>query len=325
MKKAPHIIFLDAGSVGLDIPWPDFSAFGKLTVWRHTEPMEILERIQDAEILLTNKVYLTKDHMNSAHGLKYIGTLSTGYNQVDIQAAAAKGIPVCNVPSYSTPSVMQHTIALILALSSQICLHTKAVQEGEWIGTRHFCFWKESPVELAGKTLGIVGFGDIGSSVARVAHHMGMRILAYNPRPKEAPGYEPFSFTSLEEVFSRSDVVSLHCPLTPENTGMVNASLIKSMKKNAILINCARGALINEPDLADALNKGIIAGAGLDVLAEEPMQPNTPLRHARNCLITPHTAWASVEARTRLMEVVWENVKAFMDGTPQNVVNGVRM
>lgn len=324
METDTHIVFLDAGSVGLDIPWPDFGTFGKLTIWRHTEPMEILERIQDAEILLTNKIYLKKEHLNAAPRLRFIGTLSTGYNQVDIGGAAARGIPVCNVPSYSTPSVMQHTIALILALSSQVCLHARAVSEGEWIGTRHFCFWKESPVELAGKTLGIVGYGHIGQSVAKVAHCMGMRVLAYNPRPKPTPGYEPFSFTSLEDVFSRSDVVSLHCPLTPDTAGMVNARLINSMKKNALLINVARGGLINEPDLADALNTGVIAGAALDVLTEEPMQPNTPLRFARNCLITPHIAWASAEARTRLMEVVWENVKAFMDGAPQNVVNGVK-
>ncbi len=323
MNTKSHVVFLDAGSVGTDIPWPDFASLCRVTLHAKTQPDEIIARIQDADLVITNKVYLKAEHIQAAPRLRYIGTAATGFNQVDIEAAAQRNIPVCNVPDYSSASVAQHVFALMLALAGEICLHAASVQEGEWSKSEHFCYWKKPTTELAGKTLGIVGFGNTGNAVGRMASAFGMSVLAHSPRPKAAPTYTPFAFASLEELFAKSDVVSLHCPLTKENTGMINASLLTSMKKSALLINCARGPLINEADLAAALQKGIIAGAGLDVVSHEPMPDANPLRLAPNCLITPHIAWASVEARTRLLQGVYENITNFLAGTPSNVKNGV--
>lgn len=319
----PRIVFLDAGSVRRDIPWPDFTSLGEAVIHEYTAKEDIPARIKDAEVVLTNKVYLTAEHIAAAPGLRYIGTLATGYNQVDGKAAAARGIPVCNVPGYSTPSVVQHVFTLIFALSSDVCALSQSVRNGEWSKSTHFCYWNKPITEMREKTIGITGYGDIGSAVARAAHAFGMRVLAYAPRPKPAPGYSPFAFTGLEELFAQADVVSLHCPLTPENTGMVNAALLGRMKKTALLINCARGPLVNEQDLLQALEQGEIAGAGLDVVAHEPMRDDNPLRFAPNCLITPHIAWCGVESRTRLMRGVFDNLKSFLDGRPVNVKNGV--
>ncbi len=320
---ASHIVLLDAGSVGDDISWPDFASLGRVTVYEHTKPVEVADRVKTATAILTNKVYITAEHIAAAPGLRYIGTLATGYNQVDGDAAARRGIPLCNVPGYSTDAVVQHVFALVLNLASRVGQLAESVRRGEWSKSRHFCYWKEPLFELHGKTMGIVGFGDIGSGVARIAHHFGMSVLAYAPRPKPAPDYSPFAFTGLEDLFGRSDVVSLHCPLTPENTGMVNAALLGRMKRTALLINCARGPLVNEADLAAALENGLIGGAGLDVVSEEPMSDSNPLRLAPNCIITPHVAWSATEARTRLMQGVFDNLKNFLSGTPTNVKNGV--
>jgi glycerate dehydrogenase len=316
------IVFLDAGSIGDDIQWPDFGSFGQVVRYDQTGPGQVAERVRDATVILTNKVYISAEHMAAAPGLVYIGTLATGYNQVDIEAAAGRGVPVCNVPGYSTRSVVQHVFTLILALTSRICDLAASVRRGDWSKSLHFCYWDKPIMELDQKTIGIVGFGDIGSGTAAVAHALGMRVLAYAPRPRPEPGYEPFAFVSLEELFREADVVSLHCPLTPENTGMVNAALLRTMKAHALLINTARGPLINEPDLVEALRTGLIGGAGLDVVSAEPMPDDSPLRLAPNCIITPHVAWCSVEARQRLMRGVYDNLAAFLAGTPENVVNG---
>ncbi len=320
-RQRPQIVFLDTEYVRYNVDWPDFSKLGEVTAWEQSSQAEAPERVANADIVLANKVRIGKKELESARNLKFIGSLATGYNHIDVKTAAGMGIPVSNVPAYSTVSVVQHAIGLIIALSSQICVTAEGVARGEWIPSRQCCFLNKPPRELAGKTIGIVGFGDIGQGVARVANCLGMGVLAYNPRPKPAPEYSPFAFASLEEVWAKSDVVSLHCPLTPGNTGMADKKMFNLMKKDALFINSSRGGLVNEQDLADALNSGRIAGAGLDVLVEEPMNPATPLNGAKNCLITPHIAWASIEARTRLINIVYDNVKAFLDGKPINVVN----
>jgi len=320
MSKA-QLVFLDAGSIGDDIAWPDFSLFGEVVLHEFTEKDEVAERIRDAEFVFTNKVVIRAEHIAAAPRLRYIGVLATGYNQVKLEAASERGIPVCNVPDYSSPSVVQHVFTLLFALASSLCPLAASVRAGGWAKSRQFCYWDKPIIELHDKTMGIVGFGDIGAAVGLAAHGFGMRVLAYAPRPKPEPGYVPFSFAELERLFAESDVVSLHCPLTPENTGMINAALLGKMKKSALLINTARGPLVNEQDLADALRKEVIAGAGLDVVSREPMPDDNPLREAPNCLITPHVAWSSVEARTRLMRGVFENVKNFVDGRPANVKN----
>ena len=318
-----QLVFLDAASIGADIAWPDFSAFGEVVRYEQTLPHEVADRVRQASFILTNKVVITAEHIAAAPHLRYIGTLATGYNQVDIEAAAKKGVPVCNVPAYSTPSVAQHVFALILALAADICPLSRSVQGGDWARSPQFCYWLKPIVELEGKTLGIVGFGDIGRRVGRIANAIGMNVIAHAPRPKAAPDFSPFAFTDRDTLFREADVVTLHCPLTPETEGMINLPLLRSMKRNALLINTARGPLVNEPDLARALQEGIIAGAGLDVVSVEPMPDDNPLRTAPNCIITPHVAWAGIESRMRLMQGVYENIAAFVAGGPINVKNGV--
>lgn len=318
-----QLVFLDAGTIGDDIQWPDFGTFGQVSSHDTTRPDQVAARIADAEFLLTNKVYITAEHIAAAPKLRYIGTLATGYNQVDIAAAAKRGIPVCNVPDYSSHSVVQHVFTLLLALTSEVCELAQSVRRGDWAKSPHFSYWLKPITELAGKTMGIVGFGDIGSKVGMAAHGFGMKVIAYAPRPKPLPSYEPFTFVDLPQLFRESDAITLHCPLTPENTGMINAEALRNMKDNAVLINTARGPLVDEKALSEALQQGVIAGAGLDVVSEEPMPDSNPLRLAPNCIITPHVAWCSVEARTRLMCGVYDNIKNFLDGKPSNVKNGV--
>lgn len=317
------LVFLDAGSLGDDIAWPDFSAFGEVVRHEQTLAHETLGRVKDASFLFTNKAIVTAEHINAAPRLRYIGSLATGYNQVDIQAAAKRGVPVCNVPAYSTPSVAQHVFALILALAADICPLSQSVRNGDWAASPQFCYWMKPIVELEGKTLGIVGFGDIGHRVARIANAIGMRVIAYAPRPKPAPDFGPFSFVDRETLFQEADAVTLHCPLTPETEGMINLPLLRTMKRGAFLVNTARGPLINEPDLARALQEGIIAGAGLDVVSVEPMPDDNPLRTAPHCILTPHVAWAGTESRIRLMQGVYDNVAAFLASRPVNVKNGI--
>lgn len=317
------LVFLDAGSIGGDITWPDFSAFGDVVRHEQTLAQETLERVRDASFILTNKVVITAEHINAAQRLRYIGTLATGYNQVDIEAAAKRGVPVCNVPAYSTPSVAQHVIALMLSLAADMCPLSHSVKNGSWAVSPQFCYWLKPIVELDGKTLGIVGFGDIGHRVARIANAMGMRVIAYAPRPKPAPDFQPFAFVNRDTLFRESDVVTLHCPLTPDTEGMVDLALLRTMKRSAYLINTARGPLINEPDLLRALEEGLIAGAGLDVVAVEPMRDGNPLRTAPNCIVTPHVAWAGIQSRIRLMQGVYDNIAAFLAGRPVNVKNNL--
>ncbi|MDR2160813.1 MAG: D-2-hydroxyacid dehydrogenase [Desulfovibrio sp.] len=323
MNRRPRLVFLDAATIGGDIPWPDFSSLGEVTLHDFSRPEDIPPRLREADIVLTNKTPLSAGTIASAPALRCIGVLATGYNVVDVAAAAARGIPVCNVPEYSSASVAQHTFALILALCSQICDLSARVREGEWGRGARFSFWHTPLRELAGKVLGVVGFGAIGGRTASLAHQFGMEVLAYAPRPRPVPDYAPFAFVSLEDLFARADIVSLHCPLTPENTGMVDARLLSLMKPTAFLINTARGDLVVEADLAAALRAGRLAGAGLDVVSREPMPDANPLRAEPRCLLTPHVAWATVEARGRLMEIAFNNVKSFLEGRPVNICNGV--
>ena len=301
-----------------DNPWDKVAALGELTVYDRTPQELLLERAKDADILLTNKTILDKSIIASLPRLRYISVLATGYNTVDVEAAGGRGIPVSNVPEYSTLTVAQHTFALILELTNQVGLHDTAVKEGEWSASLDYSFWKKPQIELAGLTLGIVGFGRIGRAVARIATAFGMRVITHTPR---IPTNPPVPFVSLDELFSTADVISLHCPQTPESKGFVSSSLLARMKRSALLINTSRGALINEHDLAAALDTGILAGAAVDVASQEPILPDNPLLSAQNCLITPHIAWASLAARQRLMAETANNVAAFLSGTPVNVVN----
>lgn len=322
MKKA-KLVFLDSGTIGNDIVLPPFADFGEVVTHGQTRPEEVASRINDAAFVLTNKVVLTAEDILAAKELRYIGSIATGYNQVDVAAAAAKGVPVCNVPDYSSNTVAQHVFTLLLALTSQVCELATSVRKGDWANCPYFSYWYKPISEVHGKTMGIVGFGDIGSKVGFIAHAMGMEVIAYAPRPKPLPSYAPFVFVEQDELFSRADVVTLHCPLTSDNAGLINARTLGIMKKSAYLINTSRGPLVNEEDLSRALERGDIAGAGLDVVCKEPMPDSNPLRTAPNCIITPHVAWASTEARIRLMQGVYDNIRAFVEGKPRNVVNGI--
>ncbi|WP_320174975.1 D-2-hydroxyacid dehydrogenase [Maridesulfovibrio sp.] len=306
-----------------DNPWTELEEICELVVYDRTKPEQILERAAEADIILTNKTVLDTDTIKALPKLKFISVLATGYNVVDLDAAAARGIPVSNVPGYSPPSVAQHVFAMILNHANRVALHDQAVKEGQWAQQEDFCFWNAPLIELAGKKMGIVGFGAIGQMVGAIANSFGMDVLAYAPRPKSEPEYTPFHFVSLEELFRQADFVSLHCPLTAENEKFINKKLLSTMKANAYLINTARGPLIDEADLAEALTEGVIAGAALDVVEKEPMLPGNPLSGTPNLTITPHIAWATLEARSRLTEITVANVKAFMQGKAANVVNGV--
>ena len=323
MIGKPRIVVLDAFTMGGDVSWELIEEQGDLIRYDRTAPRELLERARGAQVLFTNKCVLSAETINALPDLKCICVLATGYNVVDLAAAGARGIPVCNVPGYSPRAVAQHVMAVVLELFTHVSRHARAVSEGRWSAQPDFCFWEEPIVELAGKTFGVVGFGDIGSRVAMLANAFGMSVLAYAPRPKPMPPYGPFDFAPLEALFEEADVVSLHCPLTAENENMVNAKLIGRMKRTAFLVNTARGPLVDEAALAAALASGAIAGAALDVVRTEPIAPDNPLLSAPNCLITPHVAWASREARVRLLGIAAANLRAFLAGAPRNVVNGV--
>jgi glycerate dehydrogenase len=304
-----------------DLSWQGFEDLGTLEVYDRTEPSLILKRAQDAALLLTNKTPLTAETLKQLKSLRYIGVLATGYNVVDVKAAKELGIPVANIPTYGTASVAQFAFALLLELCHNVRLHADAVRAGEWTSNKDWCFWKSPLIELAGKTMGIVGFGRIGREVGAIAHAMGMRVLAHDAVRTNPPNYDGFRWVSLEEILKESDVVSLHCPLFPETHGLINTQRLALMKPTAFLLNNSRGPLIVDQDLADALNSGKIAGAAVDVLSVEPPPANNPLLSAKNCLVTPHISWATKEARTRLMGLAVENAKAFLAGKPQNIVN----
>jgi glycerate dehydrogenase len=302
-----------------DLDWSAIESLAQLTVYDRTDDADIVARAQGAEILFTNKTTLSRAVIESLPQLKFIGVLATGVNVVDLEAAKARGIPVCNVPEYSTPNVAQAVFALVLELTNHTGHHDRTVHEGRWSRCADFCYWDGELVELAGLTLGLVGYGRIGAAVARVGQAFDMQILAHRRSgfgSIEGGG----AYTDLDTLFRESDVVSLHCPLTPETKEMVNAPRLRQMKPTALLINTARGGLVNEADLAAALNAGTIAGAGLDVLSVEPPAATNPLLTAKNCIITPHIAWATRNARRRLLDVTAANVRAFLAGTPQNCV-----
>lgn len=303
-----------------DNPWDIIESLGDVTVYDRTADERFFERAADADIIVTNKVLLTAPRLDKLDRLKCICILATGVNNVDIEAASARGIVVCNVPAYSSASVAQYTFSLLLELCHHVGQHDTQVKAGRWTAGPYFCFWDTPQVELDGKTFGIVGFGQIGSRVGMIAHAMGMNVIASTRTPKALPGYESFEWVSLEALFARADVVSLHCPLTDENVGFVNAHLLGLMKPSAFFINTSRGAVVNENDLAQALNQGDIAGAGLDVVSEEPIRPDNPLLKAKNCVITPHIAWATLEARQRLIQITAQNVRNFIAENPVNVV-----
>jgi glycerate dehydrogenase len=318
-----RIIVLDGHTLNPgDLSWDAFATLGELTVHERTPEAEIIPRAAGAEILLTNKTPLSSATIGQLPALRYIGVLATGYNVVDADAAAARGIPVTNVPEYGTASVVQLVFAHILNFCNHAAEHGASVRAGAWSRSPDFCFWEHPLVELSGLTLGIVGSGRIGLAVARVAEAFGMRVLVSGRpgRKQEAGG---FPRTDLQTLFRESDVVSLHCPLTDETRGLVNRERIRLMKPNAFLINTSRGPLVVEADLAEALNDGTIAGAGLDVLSTEPPSPDNPLLTARNCCVTPHIAWATLDARRRLMQTASENLRGFLDGNRIHVVNGL--
>lgn len=322
MKNNARIVVLDGYTINPgDNPWSPLEALGSCTVYDRTPPELRLERAADAEIILLSKVTLDAATLNALPKLKFISLLATGYNNVDVAAAGALGIPVSNVPAYSTESVAQTTFALLLELAVNVGVHDAAVKAGEWIRSPDHSFCKTPITELDGLTIGIVGYGTIGKAVARIASAFGMRVIAYAPRIPQEPGPVPVTFVPLEDLFGAADVVTLNCPQTPDNAGFVNAALLGVMKPGAFLINVARGGLVNEGDLAQALRSGQIAGAALDVVAHEPMAADNPLLSAPNCIITPHIAWASLAARRRLMGIVAANVASFLDGAPINVVN----
>ncbi len=306
-----------------DMDWSGFEAMGEVTVYDRTpvdDEDEIVRRIGGCEIILTNKTPITRSILNRCPQARYVGLLSTGYNVVDTEAAREKGIPVCNVPGYSTASVAQLTIALLLEICHKVGHHDRAVHEGRWSESIDYCFWDGSLMELAGKTMGIIGYGSIGQAVGEIAKALGMTVIATGPHPWQA-GERPAPYVALEEILRRSDVVSLHCPLFPETKGIIGKEAIAKMKDGAILLNTSRGPLIVEQDVADALESGKLCGAGVDVAETEPLPADSPLLRAKNCVITPHIAWAPLEARRRLLGIAVGNLRAFLDGKPENVVN----
>ena len=302
-----------------DLSWDAVSQLGELTVYDRTSSEEIIARSAGAEAILTNKTVITTEIMEALPDLKYIGVLATGYNVVNIDAAREKGIVVTNIPAYSTPSVAQMVFAHILNIAQQVQHHSEEVRKGRWTNNADFCFWDTPLIELREKKIGLVGLGHTGFNTARIAIGFGMQVTAYTSKSSLQLPPE-IKKRTLDELFSECDIVSLHCPLTDETKELVNAERLRLMKPTAILINTGRGPLVNEQDLADALNAGKLYAAGLDVLSSEPPKADNPLLTARNCYITPHIAWASLEARTRLMDILVENIKAFQAGKPVNNV-----
>ena len=302
-----------------DLSWDGFAKLGDLTVYdRCADEEEIIRRVEGAEAVITNKTPVSGRAMGAS--VRYIGVLATGYNIVDHRAAREKGIPVTNIPSYGTDAVGQFAIALLLEICHHIGRHDQAVKEGRWERSADWCFWDYPLIELAGKTMGIIGFGRIGRTTGRIARALGMNVIANDEAPDEA-GRKIAAYVSREELYGRSDVISLHCPLLPATEGMINSESIAKMKDGVIILNNSRGPLIVERDLADALDSGKVYAAGLDVVSVEPIRSDNPLLKAKNCIITPHISWAPKESRQRLMEIAVDNLRAFIEGKPVNVVN----
>ncbi len=300
-----------------DLSWDWLKNLGECTIYDRTPPELVAERCDGCEIIITNKTPLRRALLETLPELRYVGLLSTGFNIVDWDYCKEKGIPVCNIPSYSTNAVAQLVFSLILEHTNAVAIHSQSVHSGEWSACKDFCYWKTSLTELDGKTMGIIGFGKIGKAVAKIASAFGMKVLASTNHP--AP-FENVEFCEKDELLAKSDFVSLHCPLTPATEGMVNADFLAKMKSSAVLINTSRGQVVDEKALAYALENGVIAGAGLDVLETEPPKSDCPLIGAKNCYITPHIAWAGFETRERLMGICRSNVEAYLNGKPVNLV-----
>ena len=303
-----------------DLSWGGFEAIGETVVYDRTPGDQIVERIGEAEIVILNKTPITRATLEACPGIKYIGVLATGYNVVDTAAARERGIPVCNIPSYGTASVGQFAIALLLEICHHIGAHSDSVHNGDWERSADWCYWNHPLIELDGKTMGIIGFGRIGQATGRIAKALGMKVIAYDAHPNDA-GRALAGYVELDTLLATSDVIALHCPLFPETQGIIDRAAIAKMKDGVIILNNSRGPLIVEQDLADALDSGKVAAAGLDVVSTEPIRGDNPLLKAKNCIITPHISWAAREPRQRIMDMAVENLKAFLGGGAVNVVN----
>lgn len=315
------IVILDGHAVNPgDLSWDFLNQFGEVIVYERTPLEEVANRIGDADIVLTNKSPINEAILNACPNIKLVCVLATGYNVVDCEATKKRGIPVCNVPDYGTAAVAQFTFALLLDLCHNVAHHAQTVRDGKWCACPDFCYWETPQMELAGKTLGIIGFGRIGRAVGKIAKAFGMNVIAYN-RSQCEEGKAIGSYVNLEELLATADIISLHCPLTAENTGMINAESIAQMKDGAILINTARGPLVDEAAVASALESGKLRGFACDVISAEPMKKNNPLKSAPNCIVTPHMAWAPIESRMRIQECTERSIKAFLAGQPINTVN----
>lgn len=304
-----------------DISWEGLEALGEVTVYDRTAPKDIVSRIGDAEVIYTNKTPITKEMLERCPNIQFIGVLATGYNVVDVETAKEKGILTANIPTYGTAAVSQFAIAMLLELCHHIGEHSDCVKKGEWSTNPDWCFWKHPLIELAGKTMGIIGFGRIGQDTAKIAQALGMNILAYDAYQNQELVSDTCQYADLDTLLADSDVISLHCPLFPSTEGIINKDTIKKMKTGVMILNDSRGPLIVEEDLRDALNSGKVAGAAVDVVSTEPIQMDNPLLEAPNMIITPHIAWAPKESRQRLMDIAVENLNCFVKGTPQNIVN----
>lgn len=323
MENKTKIVVLDGYTLNPgDLSWEKMAQLGALTVYDRTEKTieAILRAIGDAPVVITNKTPITADMIHNLPEIRYIGVLATGYNVVDVEAARERGIVVTNIPDYSTASVAQFTFALLLEMCHHAGAHNDAVKSGQWTNSKDFSFWNYPLIELAGKTLGVIGFGRIGKAVAQIAQIFGMRVLAFNRNRDEKLLSDYGRYVSLEELLATSDVISLHCPLTRETEGIINRETIGKMMDGVMIINTARGGLVNEEDLSQALNSGKVASAAVDVVSVEPVLEDNPLLKAKNCLITPHIAWAPKEARERLMDIAVGNLSAFLSGAPVNMV-----
>ena len=315
------IVILDGHAVNPgDLSWDCFRQFGEVVVYEQTANDQAVQRIGDAEIVMTNKTPITEQLLRQCPHVRLICVLATGYNVVDCEAAKQRGIPVCNVPDYGTAAVAQFTFSLLLELCNRVGHHDRVVHAGKWSNQPHFCFWDTPQMELAGKTIGIIGFGRIGRAVGRIAKAMGMEVLAYN-RSRNPEGEAIGKYVDLDTLLTRSDIISLHCPLTEENTGFINAATISKTKRGAILLNTARGGLINEADVAQALRAGHLRGFAADVVSQEPINADNPLLTAPNCILTPHMAWAPIEARQRILDCTISSIQGFLAGMPVNTVN----
>jgi len=321
MKTGMKIVILDGFTENPgDLSWEGFESLGDLTVYDRTAKEEVIDRIGDAEAVIVNKTPLDKAVFEACPQIRYVGVLATGYNVIDIKAARERGIPVCNIPTYGTTAVAQMTFALLLEICHHVREHSEAVKKGEWSNNADWCFWKYPLMELAGKKMGIIGFGRIGQAVGKLAKAFGMEVLAFDAHQNES-GKEIGAYVSLDELLKEADVISLNCPLFPETEGIINEKNIKKMKDGVILINTSRGPLIKEEDLAKALHEGKVYAAACDVVSTEPIRPDNPLLGCYNSILTPHIAWAPKESRQRLMDVAVANLKAFVEGKWINVVN----